>query len=106
MVTRKEIPDELLLDVEAYCDVTWHDDATDDKYRSIIAGGMIYVNDKYGEEADFEVDGYPRSLLFDYCRYARDSALDVFENNYQSMILAMQTNKELKRYVESTKQTT
>ena len=26
----------------------------------------------------------------EYVRYARDSALDVFENNYQALILGMQ----------------
>lgn len=105
MVSRKEISDELLLDVESNCDVTWRDEATDNKFRSIIAGGMYYIDDKLGEEADYEADGYPRTLLMEYCRYARDGALDVFENNYQSMILAMQTKKELSRYVESTQQT-
>ncbi len=105
MVSRKEIPPELLADVKAACDVTWQDDATDNKFCSIIAGGMVYINDKYGEEADYTADGYPRMLLMEYCRYARDSALDVFENNYQSMILAMQINKEMERYVESTQQT-
>ena len=105
MVDRREISDELLLDVESNCDVTWRDGATDNKYRGFIAGGMVYINDKLGEEADYEADGYPRTLLMEYCRYARDAALDVFENNYQSMILAMQTQKELSRYVESTKQT-
>lgn len=104
-MTRKDIPEELLADVKAACDVTWQDDATDNKFRSIIAGGMVYIDDKLGEAADYDADGYPRTLLLEYCRYARDSALDVFENNYQSMILAMQTKKELSRYVESTQQT-
>lgn len=105
MVSRKEIDAELLADVKAYCDVTWSDDATDNKFRSIIAGGMVYINDKLGEEADYTEDGYPRMLLMEYARYARDSALDVFENNYLSMILAMQHNREVARYVESTQQT-
>ena len=104
-MNRQDIPDALLLEVEANCDVTWRDDATDTKYRGFIAGGMAYINDKLGETADYEADGYPRTLLMEYCRYARDGALDVFENNYQSMILAMQTKKELSRYVESTQQT-
>ena len=105
MVSRKEIPPELLTDVKAALDITWPDDATENKLRGIIAGGMVYINDKYGETADYTADGYPRILLMEYCRYARDGALDVFENNYQSMILAMQTQKELSRYVESTQQT-
>ena len=105
MVDRSTISPDLLLDVESSCDVTWRDDATDNKFRSIIAGGMVYINDKLGEEANYEADGYPRTLLMEYCRYARDGALDVFENNYQSMILAMQNKGRVSRYVERTKQT-
>lgn len=102
MVSRGVLPDGLLADVKAYCDVTWDDEATDAKYRGFIAGGMAYINGKYGEEADYTLDGMPRTLLMDYVRYARDSALDVFENNYQSMILAMQHDRAVSRYVEST----
>ena len=37
------------------------------------------------------------------CRYTRDSALDVFENNYLALILGMQTGKQVESYgVEST----
>lgn len=90
----------LFEDIKDYLDYTWQDDALDRKYRSFIRSGMAYVNRKYGESADFESDGLPRTLLFEYVRYARDGALDVFENNYMSMILAMQNDKAVSRYAE------
>ena len=96
------ISNELFEDIKAYTDYTWQDDATDRKYISIIRAGMSYVTGKYGDPADFESDGIPRTLLFEYVRYARDGALDVFENNYMSMILAMQNDKAVERYAEST----
>ena len=34
----------------------------------------------------------------EYVRYARDSALDVFENNYQSLILSMQSERRVSAY--------
>ena len=40
----------------------------------------------------------PRTLLMEYVRYARDSALDVFESNYLSMLLGMQNEKAVKNY--------
>lgn len=101
---RNEIPAELLADVKNQLDVTWSDEATDRKYRGLIAAGMAYLDKKLGEAANYEEDGQPRSLLMDYVRYARDQALDVFENNYQSMILGAQHDLEVKRFVESTKQ--
>ncbi len=37
----------------------------------------------------------------EFVRYARDDALDVFENNYTALILAMQNGMEVGRHVES-----
>ena len=102
MNIRDSLPDGLLSDVKNYLDITWDDDATDRKVRGIIAAGMVYVDNKLGEAGDYETDGFPRTLLMEYARYARDSALDVFENNYQSMILAMQNDRKVSAYVEST----
>ena len=97
-----QVPDTLFEDIKAYLDYTWHDEALDRKYRSFVRAGMVYINGKYGEPADYESDGLPRTLLFEYVRYARDGALDVFENNYMSMILAMQNDKAVERYAKNT----
>ena len=102
MSTRDSLPEGLLSDVKNYLDITWDDEATDKKFSGLIAGGMAYLNKKLGEAGDYLSDGLPRTLLFEYVRYARDSALDVFENNYLSMILAMQNDRKVSAYVEST----
>lgn len=103
-VSRDELPEQLLTDIKLDEGITWNDEATEAKLRRLIASGMIYLNKKLGEEADYEIDGDPRTLLFEYVRYARDAALDVFENNYRSMILSMQNSRQVKVYVESTEQ--
>ena len=95
---RTSIPPELLADVKNYLNITWDDDATDAKVSGIIASAMVYLDDKLGEAADYTQDGYPRTLLMEYVRYGRDSALDVFENNYQALILGMQTGRLVTNY--------
>ena len=100
-MSQLQISDALFADIKAYLDNTWQDDSLDRKYQGFIRNGMVYVNGKYGEPADYESDGLPRTLLFEYVRYARDGALDVFENNYLSMILAMQNDKAVSRYAEN-----
>ena len=87
------LPAALVADIKNELDITWTDETTDSKVKNYIRGGIAYINGKYGGEADYETDGLPRTLLFEYCRYARDKALDVFENNYLSLILAMQNDK-------------
>ena len=97
-VTRDSLPSGLLADVKNYLNITWDDAATDAKISGIIAGGMAYLNAKYGAEADYTADGMPRTLLMEYVRYARDSALDVFENNYQALLLGMQNERLVTSY--------
>lgn len=98
MVSRDSLPEGLLSDVKNYLNITWDDDATDKKVSGLIASGMIYLNAKYGEDADYTADGMPRTLLMEYARYARDSALDVFENNYQALLLGMKNGRLVSAY--------
>ena len=98
----KQVSDALLADVNNYLDNTWEDEARDRKTQGFIRSGMVYLNGKLGEEADYESDGDHRTLLFEYVRYARDGAMDLFETNYKSMILAMQNKRAVKAYAEST----
>lgn len=100
-MNRRHISPELLLDVKIYCHITWDDEATDRRISGLIASGAAYLDKKLGKQADYHEDGAPRTLLMEYVRYARDGALDVFENNYQSMILDMQNDWAVMRYSET-----
>ena len=92
-MTRAEVTPELLADVKNYLNITWEDQATDDKIRGLIASASVYLDGKGGGALDYEADGLPRTLLMEYVRYARDSALDGFENNYLARLLAMQNDR-------------
>ena len=96
-----EISDALFADIKADLGITWKDEVTERKVQNYIRSGITYLNDKLGTEGNYESAGYPRTLLFEYVRYARDGALDVFENNYMSMILAMQNQRAVREYAES-----
>ena len=97
----RELPEGLLDDIKTYLDITWDDEQTNRRITGLIEDGMAYLDDKLGEAGDYLSPGYPRTLLNEYVRYARDAALDVFENNYQSLILAMQADRGVMNFVES-----
>lgn len=106
MADRSGLPDGLLNDAKNYLGITWDDVATNQRISGLIASAMVYLDNKLGMSADYTADGFPRTLLMEYVRYARDAALDVFENNYLSLILAMQNEKRVTDYaVESAEQT-
>ena len=94
-------PAALLPDIKTALQITWDDAQTDERILGFIEDGCAYLNDKLGETGDYEVPGYPRTLLKEYVRYARDEALDVFENNYQNLLLAMQNQKGVRDYAGS-----
>lgn len=75
--------------VKDYLNITWDDEATDRKLTGMVEDGMAYLDGKAGTPQNYASPGIARSLLKDYCRYARDGALDVFETNYLSLIMAM-----------------
>lgn len=102
MARRDSLPEGLLSDVKNYLDITWDDEATDRKLSGLIAAGMAYLDGKLGDAGDYLVDGFPRTLLMEYVRYARDSALDVFEGNYQSLLLGMQHERLVSLYANDT----
>ena len=99
---RAEVPEQLLADVKNYLNITWSDTATDNKVRGLIASASVYLDGKGVGALDYDSDGLPRTLLMEYVRYMRDEALDVFENNYTAMILAMQNERLVANGVEST----
>lgn len=92
------LPNGLLQAVKNYLDITWNDPDTDEKLTGIIARGMSYLNNVAGAELDYTVEGKPRELLFDYCRYVRSNDLDEFAVNYQHELLSLQISEEVKAY--------
>lgn len=100
-MTRAGVPAELLADVKNHLNITWDDEATDSKVRGLIASATVYLDGKCGTVQNYDADGMARTLMMEHARYARDEALDVFETNYRSMLLALQNESAVTAYVES-----
>lgn len=83
------MPEEILGDVKNYLNITWDDETTDNKLTGIIKRGMARLQDIAGVPLDFTEDELPRTMLFDYCRYANSQALEMFEKNFQSELLSL-----------------
>lgn len=105
MASMEQLPVGLLSDVKNYLNITWEDKATDDKVSGLISLGMFYLKSKFGNSTDFLVDGIPRALLFDYVRYTMDGALDIFESNYQSLIITAINERRVAGYAQKADQT-
>lgn len=84
----------MLQEVKEYLKITWDDE--DDSLLSMISRGKNYLQDITGTELDFEVEGQPKALLLDYCRYAYNNALEYFETNFSREILRLQLKEAIK----------
>lgn len=84
----------LLNDVESYLNITWKDDETDKKITGYINRGVARLQKIAGVPLDFEAEELPRTLLFDYCRYANSQALEVFEKNFGAELLELNLDNQ------------
>lgn len=83
------MPEVLLNDVKSYLHITWQDADTDKNLTGMISRGMKRLQDIAGATLDFSVEDLPRTLLFDYCRYANSHALEMFEKNFISELMSL-----------------
>lgn len=89
---------ELLGGVRNYLDITWQDSETDRKLTGILERGMSYLDRAAGAEQDYSKEGLARSLLFDYCRYARNNALEHFEENFRAELISLRMGVQADDY--------
>jgi hypothetical protein len=92
------LPIGLLEAVRNYLDITWVDVAGDEKLSGIIARGISYIDGIAGSAMDYTIEGKPRELLLDYCRYVRSNALNEFQKNYLHELLSLQIDQEVAAY--------
>jgi hypothetical protein len=89
------MPEGLLNDIKSYLHITWEDFETDINLTGIINRGMARLQDIAGVSLDFSVEDLPRSLLFDYCRYANSHALEMFEKNFVSELMSLHIKSQV-----------
>ena len=98
----EDIPDDLLEEVKNNLFVTWSDD--DCQISIIILKSMNYLQSKVTQTLTIEdFSGYDieHTLLIERCRYDWNNALNEFEKNFASEILAFIQKYALKDWKEN-----
>lgn len=91
---------EILAAVKNYLDITYEDEETEKKLNGMIERGKKYLDRVAGQKQNYEMEGPPRALLLDYCRYARNNVLDLFEKNYLSELVSLRIGVQTDDYAE------
>lgn len=103
-MTIDDVTSELLKDTKDKLYVSWSDN--DEQIKKIILRASKYIQSKITQELSFTPDSEEYELMLERCRYDWNNALDEFEKNYSSEILAFIQSYALKDWrdnnVEST----
>lgn len=78
----------MLKELKKKLKITWNDE-DDDLIRSLDSG-KEYLNGIAGTSLDFEASFFNRELLFEYCRYSYNNAVEYFEENFQRQLIHLQ----------------
>lgn len=92
------LPNGLLDIVKNYMNLSWLDDATNNKLTIIILNGIADLDGKSGEKNDYTVSGRAQSLLLNRTLYEWSNALDDFYINYRNEIVAFINKARAKKY--------
>lgn len=93
------LPNGLLDIVKNYMNLSWLDDATNNKLTIIIQNGIADLDGKSGEKNNYTVSGRAQSLLLIRTMYEWSNALDDFYTNYKKEIVAFINRAKVNAYV-------
>ena len=75
--------------------ITWDDE--DDKIQASIERGKSELEGLTGTSLDFNINHPAKSLLFSYCRYDYNNALEYWEDNFHKQINRLILKEALKK---------
>lgn len=88
-------PEELLVELKDYLNISYNDNQTDRMLLSALKRGIVIIDDYAGYAMNYSQEGAAKQLLFDYCRYVRSQATEMFEINYRHDLNALRESVEI-----------
>lgn len=79
----------MLDELKNYLDITWTDQATDDKLTGILDRAEAILRSYAGKALDYSTNPEEKQLLFDLCRYIRSNALEEFKTNFSAELIML-----------------
>lgn len=78
--------DELLKTVKNHLSITWTDDETEERVKSIVEDAEDALNHKLGASVDYESGGQARRLFLAFCLYLYNDCEEEFDGAYREEI--------------------
>lgn len=87
-------PESLIDELKDFLCIAFDDERTDRALKAALSRGMSVIEDYAGATIDYSQDGAEKQLLFDYCRYVRSQAAEMFETNFRHDLIALRAKYE------------
>lgn len=78
----------MLEELKKSLSITWND--KDESLQRSIEAGKEYLEGIAGTSLDFKSSSLNKTLLFEYCRYDYNNALEYFEDNFIRQLTQLQ----------------
>lgn len=93
----------LLDELKNYLDITWTDQATDDKLTGILDRAEAILRSYAGKALDYSLNPEEKQLLFDLCRYIRSNALEEFKTNFSAELIMLRAKYQTEDVEDETR---
>lgn len=90
--------DKLLEDLKDCLNITWDEDETNRKLKTIINDSIKTMNYKLGAEIDYSSSGQEHNLFINYCMYVYNNCSNEFDNNYLNELYQVRQKYEVMNY--------
>ena len=88
----------MLEKLKEYLNITYDDEATDKMLTGALERGKRILDDYAGDKLNYDEEGLAKQLLFDYCRYVRSHAAEMFEQNFRHDLISLREMTEVAAY--------
>lgn len=74
----------MLEELKYHLKITW--DEEDQELERLLTRGQKALERLFGVDIDFEKENDIKELLFNWCRYSRNNAIEFFQENFREEI--------------------
>ena len=90
----------LLQDLKDKLNITWDEEETNRRLKTILEDAEATLNYKLGATIDYSENGPEHNLFLNYCMYAWNNCINEFDSNYFNEIMQIRQMYEVLNYNE------
>lgn len=96
--------EKIFQEIKDKLNITWCEEETDRKLKSIIEDAECTLDYKLGAKIDYTIPGMEHNLFLNYCMYVWNNCSNEFDSNYLNEIYQIRQKYEVLNYEQENQQ--